>query len=393
MKSIHVAIQQRILAFYRIPFFKKLAEIPNLSIHIHTGLPANYESINALDYSELPYISFGRTSHYFKGSFYFCYQNEVHRWIKTLNPDVCVIDNNPRIISNRSIIHYAKKCGSPIIGWGLGVLGTPIPFLPNTLRSKLFASHVDNHDAFIGYSSKAREDFLSLGADPDSIFIAPNSAADDVSENHRQKLIENPQMVAQWKQKNNLDPLKTTLLFVGRLIPEKMLTALIDAAAQLANSVNLIIVGDGHDRTLLEQSALKVFPRTVFLGHQTGEELALCFAASDIFVLPGAGGLAIQEAMSFNLPIIAAHADGSQKDLIIEGINGFIVPANNPEKLAQMIQPLIQTPAMRIEMGRQSRQIIEKRYNLTLMADAFIAAIKYVLIKQNNPKAELLQSR
>ena len=40
------------------------------------------------------------------------------------------------------------------------------------------------------------------------------------------------------------------------------------------------------------------------------------FAGADLFVLPGTGGLAVQEAMSYALPVIVAKGDGTQEDLV-----------------------------------------------------------------------------
>ncbi len=69
-----------------------------------------------------------------------------------------------------------------------------------------------------------------------------------------------------------------------------------------------------------------VYPQAEFSGARYGDELAAAFARADLFVLPGTGGLAVQQAMSFGLPVIVAEGDGTQDDLVRPG-NGWHIPA------------------------------------------------------------------
>ena len=111
------------------------------------------------------------------------------------------------------------------------------------------------------------------------------------------------------------------ILFVGRLQARKRVDALMRVCAALPENEQpeLWIVGDGPERATLEALAETMYPRARFYGAVHGPDLAPLFARADLFVLPGTGGLAVQEAMSYALPVIVAEADGTQSNLVRAG--------------------------------------------------------------------------
>ncbi|HEY6072779.1 MAG TPA: glycosyltransferase, partial [Anaerolineales bacterium] len=78
--------------------------------------------------------------------------------------------------------------------------------------------------------------------------------------------------------------------------------------------------------------ASAIYPAAEFIGARHDEELRPYFSAADLFVLPGTGGLAVQEAMSNALPVIVAQGDGTQDDLVRAG-NGWQVPPDDFDAL------------------------------------------------------------
>ncbi len=81
----------------------------------------------------------------------------------------------------------------------------------------------------------------------------------------------------------------------------------------------------------LEALADVSYPETEFPGGIHDEALAPWFRKADLFVLPGTGGLALQQAMAYGLPVIAGVADGTQADLVRQS-NGWLL-----EKIRLMI--------------------------------------------------------
>ena len=80
-----------------------------------------------------------------------------------------------------------------------------------------------------------------------------------------------------------------------------------------------------------------------FIHGVSREGLAACYARADIFALPSTGegfGLVFLEAMAFGKPIVAAAAGGAT-DLVENEVNGLLVPAHNPEQLANALARLL----------------------------------------------------
>jgi glycosyltransferase involved in cell wall biosynthesis len=136
----------------------------------------------------------------------------------------------------------------------------------------------------------------------------------------------------------------------------------------------LIIVGDGPERDYLGTLAKDIYPDTEFKGAQHGEELKLCFTEADLFILPGTGGLAIQEAMANGLPVIVAKGDGTQDDLVREG-NGWQIPAEDEGALVSAMRDALSDMGRLRKMGEESYRIVAEEINLEKMVEAFVHAL------------------
>ena len=166
------------------------------------------------------------------------------------------------------------------------------------------------------------------------------------------------------------------VLFVGRLQARKRIDHLLRACADLPAEFQprLLIVGDGPARFELERLASQVFPSAEFLGARYGEGLAPFFRQADLFVLPGTGGLAIQEAMAYALPVIVAEGDGTQDDLVSPD-NGWLVPGGDLAALKDALEKALADPGRLRKMGGVSYQIVAERANIDAMASVFIQAM------------------
>jgi glycosyltransferase involved in cell wall biosynthesis len=133
-------------------------------------------------------------------------------------------------------------------------------------------------------------------------------------------------------------------------------------------------VGDGPARELFESQAKNDYPQTEFLGARHGAELNEVFAQADLFVLPGTGGLAVQQAMSHGLPVIVAQGDGTQEDLA-RPENGWLVPPDDLEALTSTLGEALSDPARLRRMGAESYRIAAEEINLERMVGAFIQSL------------------
>jgi glycosyltransferase involved in cell wall biosynthesis len=217
-------------------------------------------------------------------------------------------------------------------------------------------------DGLLAYSSAGAEEFRALGFPPDRVFTAFNA-------------VTAPPPVGQ--QPSREEARGATVLFVGRLQARKRVDLLIQACAQVNGEVHLWVVGDGPDRKALESLASQVYPKTRFLGAQSGDSLTSLYQQADLFVLPGTGGLAVQEAMAYSLPVIVAEGDGTQRDLVQSG-NGWLLPPDDLSALTEALgEALADLPRLR-RMGEVSRRLVAERFNIDAMTASFVEALRTV---------------
>ena len=107
-------------------------------------------------------------------------------------------------------------------------------------------------------------------------------------------------------------------------------------------------------------------------------ELEPYFNKADLFVLPGTGGLAVQQAMTHSLPVIVGQADGTQGELVREE-NGCVLPSSNPAALTALLVSLLSDVKKLRAMGKASYRIVADEVNLEAMLETFAKAIKLVL--------------
>jgi len=99
-----------------------------------------------------------------------------------------------------------------------------------------------------------------------------------------------------------------------------------------------------------------------WLGART--DIATLFSNSHIACLPSyREGLpkSLIEAAASGLPIVTTDVPGC-REIVVEGVNGFLVPARDSAQLAMAIQKLIQNPILRLKMGANNRQKAELEF-------------------------------
>ncbi|KXK12949.1 MAG: putative glycosyltransferase [Chloroflexi bacterium OLB14] len=163
-------------------------------------------------------------------------------------------------------------------------------------------------------------------------------------------------------------------MFVGRLQARKRIDSLIRACAEIESKPKLVIVGDGPEKESLISLAKEIYSSTEFIGAKHGVELKAYFEKADLFVLPGTGGLAVQEAMSYGLPVIVAKGDGTQDDLVREK-NGWQIEPENYEALVFTIKEALSDVKRLRTMGQESFRIVSEEINIQKMAEVFIEAL------------------
>lgn len=155
-----------------------------------------------------------------------------------------------------------------------------------------------------------------------------------------------------------------TLLYVGRIAPEKDIATLTLAMQQLPehmqSRVHWIIVGDGP---LLPKMRTQSPPNVTFTGYLHGEELAVMYASADLFVFPSSTetfGNVVLEAMASGLPVLAANG-GGVKDLVAHHRSGVLVEPGRADALIREICLWGDHMEQLRHMGIEGRKLAEKR--------------------------------
>jgi glycosyltransferase involved in cell wall biosynthesis len=169
---------------------------------------------------------------------------------------------------------------------------------------------------------------LGWGVDPDRVTVLPNPAPEVPAMPPRDVL----------REKLALDG--QTLVFAGRLGPQKALGVALDALSEV-DGVSLLVAGDGPERPSLERRAaeLGLAARVRFLGSVPRRRVLRLFHAADGSLLSSAWENyphTVVEALAVGCPVIAT-AVGGVPEVVADGANGLLVPPGDPAALAAAI--------------------------------------------------------
>lgn len=143
-------------------------------------------------------------------------------------------------------------------------------------------------------------------------------------------------------------------IFVGQIGQRKGLSYLLSGYRQFARADStLTLVGNfaGADAPLRRHADL-----FRHLPNQPRADLARLYGGCDVLVFPTlleGMGLVVLEAMACGLPVIVT--DCGPGDLVRDGLDGYVVPARDPDAIAERLDRLYRDPDRRIEMGRRAR--------------------------------------
>jgi glycosyltransferase involved in cell wall biosynthesis len=355
-----LGLQQRVLPAYRVPFFDLLAKACRHGLSVFAGKPRGDEMIRSAAGLDVADWFWADNLHLLGGGWYLLWQRGIIRWLQSVDPEVLILEANPRYLSNRIALNWMRKRGRSTIGWALGA--PAVEGLSAPLRRFFRKRFLLQFDALIAYSSQGAREYKVLGFPQERIFTAYNAVAP---------------APASRPERTSFEGRKPRILFVGRLQERKRLDMLLKACSRLDEEVELTIVGDGPAMEQLVRQAAEFYPRAEFVGAAYGEDLQAWFEWADLFVLPGTGGLAVQRAMAAGLPVIVAEGDGTQVDMV-SGDNGWLVRPNDQEQLTRTIQNALTQPHALLEMGNASYKYSAERFNIEMMVAVFIEAIQSV---------------
>ena len=262
--------------------------------------------------------------------------------------------------------------GNAIIQMRTGVRGYE-ERLTSWLARWLFPRLLRLADKVVVVNQEVERLVMDLGVSPQQVVLIPNGVNTDY---FRPPSAEEK---AACRGRIDIAADKTLVLFVGRLVPEKGVDVLLQAWEQLPQGVRsgtlLLLVGDGAERE-------KLLHMIGSLGLQESVELAGekqnvrdYYWAADVFVLPSRTeglSVALNEAMSCGLPVIASNVGGSP-DVVKEHENGVLFESEDHDELTRKITTMWDLKHEWPEMGARARDTIAEYADLDVIVSRLSA--------------------
>ncbi len=381
-RAPRVVIVQRYLTHYRRPFFARLARhLEDCEIEVLHGGPLPGDGLPIG--TSVPIHE--HVHHTFKilprTGFELVLQPSAALELLTRPPELVILEGTFGVLTNALVLAARHAQGRKSLYWTAGWDDPRLQGWRSSLKNTAISRMVALADGFIVYGSSARAYLEAHGVPEKKIVIAQNTVDVEAIIAAESAWTERARQLRDrmgWTHRRVLG-------YVGGLAAPKRVTVLLEAYAALCrerDDLALLIVGAGPQLPLLREQICSQKLKHVYLAGHVVEGVEGCFAAMDVFVLPGLGGLALNQAMALGKPVVATIADGTQLDLIEPGENGFIGRVDDPGDLAHWIRAIIAEPDALARMGRRAREILLERATLEQMVRRFGGAVREALAQE-----------
>ncbi len=383
---MRVFILQEIIPNYRVPVFRRLAQLAGMELTVFYSEPSramrsenlkNVEVVEGFRHIKLGLWEFG--SH--------VYQFGILWRVIVSHPHVVITGQSERLDS--LVLMLLCKLLRIRFLWFQG----GVPYIDKTkiqeyadrgrlnrwlgrYNPKRWLAHMA--DGLIVYSEHAASYYKKMGFNAKKVWVAPNSPDTDALQEYREMWQKHPGELENMKRR--FAPSGQKILFLlGRLNRERKVDVLLRALRQLLDrgiEVSLVIVGDGDERQYLAEMVSGLGLTNVYFEGAIYDEqnLARYFLISDIFVTPGIASMAIKMAMSFGTPVITVDY-GLEVHAVEEGANGLIFPMDNADVLAEKIQMLLGSEELMSRLSKGGVDTIKNSININRMVEGFRQAI------------------
>jgi glycosyltransferase involved in cell wall biosynthesis len=371
-----LVITTEIISPYRIPVFNFLAEHPDVDLHVIFLAETDPSMRRWKIYKDEIRFSYEVLPHWRRriAGYNLLLNSGVAAALERAQPEV-IVCGGYGYLASWQVLGWARRSKRPVFLWSESNQQDQRRGMPHVemLKRRFMAAC----SGFVVPGKSAAEYVATFGVLRERIFVAPN-AVDNAF--FAAQASEARSRAAEMRRLFNLP--ERYFLCVGRLVFSKGVFDLLDAYSQLApelrSKLGLLFVGDGAEQPELEARAAATHPGSVrFDGFAHREQLAVYYALAETLVFPthtDPWGLVVNEAMACGIPIVATDAGGCIIDLVQDGWNGYVVPKNTPEKLAEALAKVADSPDLNATMGARSAQRIAQN-SPQACAAGFVAAM------------------
>lgn len=303
------------------------------------------------------------------------FSNDLINKIRKSNIRVIVIEGSTSNLTSWILLLLKNTLKIKIVIWACGWQPEQNSIFISKIKviaEKMFFGRADK---IINYSSKSKNYYQKIGIKTPTT-IAYNGIDIDIYNKKATKITnEGAELTFGIKKK--------IFLYVGGIFKDKNVELLINTFSKF-NAENpdslLWIIGDGPMKSELEKYVQYSSLKNIKFWGRIENEVDKFFCAADFFVLPGVGGLALNQAMLWGTPCIVSEADGTEDDLVIEGLTGFRFIKNDAISLKNKMEIAAGLTKEEYEkMSKKSHRLIIERSNTDEMVKTFKHEISSLL--------------
>jgi phosphatidylinositol alpha 1,6-mannosyltransferase len=185
-----------------------------------------------------------------------------------------------------------------------------------------------------------------------------------------------------WRRSLGIADDELVIAFLGRIVMEKGLDVFAEAIHAFASrglKHRVLVIGDGPARPWFDAQ----LPEALFIGQQTGADLARALASADVLLNPSiteAFGNVTLEAMGSGLPVVAAEASGTTS-LVRNGVTGTIVDPEDVDEFSDALAAYAVDPALRARHGAAGLEAAQTM-DWDTINSAVIRVYRHAIIKR-----------
>jgi glycosyltransferase involved in cell wall biosynthesis len=327
----------------------------------------------------------------FNGNYHLHFYPGLKKIVRQVEPDIFHIDEEPYNLATFHAMRLAQSQRIPTVVFSWQNLWRlyPPPF------SWMERYILNRTDALIVGNSEAREVWQRKGYQG-PLHLIPQFGVDPTIYYRRERVVRRGRKSV-FKYRNVSQPSQPALVigYVGRLVEEKGIEVLLQAASKLTGPWTLQILGDGPDRPRLERMVqwLGISGRVTFDQKLPSTHLPNYFSGLDVLVLPSRTrsnwkeqfGRVLIEAMACDVITVGART-GAIPEVIGEA--GLTFAEGNVLELQTHLQQLLDDVTLRQALRHKGRQRVVENYTQAAVAQKTVQVYRTVL-GQGQPSLEL----
>ena len=349
---------------------RKLEEIARLGVTLRVLVPSSWRDERGEMPLERVYTQgyeLVETPIRFNGNFHFHYYPDFARQVADFQPDVVHVDEEPYNLATWHALWHARRQGAKTVAFSWQNIARDYP--PPFRWGERWA--LGQTDALIAGTDSAADVWRAKGY-RGPLPVIPQFGVDP----------------ALFTPNASTPARPFTIAYVGRLVEEKGIDLLMNAAARLSGDWRLVLVGGGPERDALATLAahLGMLERVTFEPQRPSTEMPALYPRFDALVLPSRTrpnwkeqfGRVLVEAMASGVPVVGSSS-GAIPDVI--GSAGVIFPEGDTAALTRHLSVLQTDLRLRAQLAAQGRQRVLDQFTHAQVAADTVGVYKALLDK------------